>query len=51
MRQGKFRLDIRKRFFTKRVAAHWNRLPRDAVTAPSLSEFKKRLNCALIHMV
>lgn len=39
--QGKFQLDIRKRFFTKRVVAHWNRLPRDVVTAPSLSEFKK----------
>uniref|UniRef100_A0A8B9I3M3 Reverse transcriptase domain-containing protein n=1 Tax=Anser brachyrhynchus TaxID=132585 RepID=A0A8B9I3M3_9AVES len=51
LRRGKFRLDIRKRFFTERVVAHWNRLPRDAVTAPSLSEFKKRLDCALSHMV
>uniref|UniRef100_A0A493TB79 Reverse transcriptase domain-containing protein n=1 Tax=Anas platyrhynchos platyrhynchos TaxID=8840 RepID=A0A493TB79_ANAPP len=51
LRQGKFRLDIRKRFFTERVVAHWNRLPRDIVTAPSLSEFKKRLDCALSHMV
>uniref|UniRef100_A0A8C3CYW6 Reverse transcriptase domain-containing protein n=1 Tax=Cairina moschata TaxID=8855 RepID=A0A8C3CYW6_CAIMO len=51
LRQGKFRLYIRKRFFTERVAARWNRLPRDVVTAPSLSEFKKRLDCALSHMV
>lgn len=49
--QGKFRLDIRKRFFTERVVAHWNRLPREVVTAPSLTEFKKRLDCALSHMV
>uniref|UniRef100_A0A493U0P7 Reverse transcriptase domain-containing protein n=1 Tax=Anas platyrhynchos platyrhynchos TaxID=8840 RepID=A0A493U0P7_ANAPP len=51
LRQGKFRLDIRRGFFTERVVAHWNRLPREVVTAPSLSEFKKRLDCALSHMV
>ena len=51
LRRGKFMLDVRKRFFTKTVVAHWKRLPRDVVTAPSLSEFKKRLHCALSHMV
>ncbi|KAK4818505.1 LOW QUALITY PROTEIN: hypothetical protein QYF61_014318 [Mycteria americana] len=51
LRQGKFRLDIRKRFLTERVVAHWNRLPREAVMAPSLSEFKKRLDNALSHMM
>ena len=51
LRQGRFRLHIRKRFFTERVVAHWNRLPREGVTAPSLPEFKKRLHCALSHMV
>ncbi|PPI99497.1 hypothetical protein, partial [Nocardia cyriacigeorgica] len=51
LRQGKFRLDIRRGFFTERVVAHWNRLPREVVTAPSLTEFKKRLDCALSHMV
>ncbi|KFQ94235.1 hypothetical protein Y956_04570, partial [Nipponia nippon] len=49
--QGRFRLDIRKRFFTQRVMEHWNRLPREAVMAPSLTTFKKHLANALRHMV
>ena len=51
LHQGKFRLDIRKRFFTERVVGHWNRLPREVVRAPSLSEFKERLDDTLSHMV
>ena len=39
-------MDIRKRFFTQRVVEHWNRLPREAVTAPSLTVFKKHLDNA-----
>ncbi|KAK4815850.1 hypothetical protein QYF61_008453 [Mycteria americana] len=48
--EGKLRLDIRKRFFTERVAGHWNRLPREVVMAPSLSEFKEHLDNTLSHM-
>ena len=39
MCQGRFRLDIGKRFFPQRVLEHWNRLPREAVMAPSLTMF------------
>ncbi|KFV13398.1 hypothetical protein N339_01301, partial [Pterocles gutturalis] len=45
--QGKFRLGIRERFFTERVVGPWNRLPREAVMAPSLSEFKEHLDDTL----
>jgi len=47
LRQGKFRLDIRKRFFTERVLGQWNRLPRAVVMAPRLSEFMECLDDAL----
>ena len=40
-------MDIRKQFFTQRVVTHWNRLPKEAVDAPSLQAFKARLDVAL----
>jgi len=49
--EGRFRLDIRKKFFILRVARHWHRLPREAVDAPSLEVFKARLDGALSNLV
>ncbi|KGL97394.1 hypothetical protein N301_02459, partial [Charadrius vociferus] len=49
--EGRFRLDIRKKRFTLRVVRHWNRLPREAVDAPSLEVFKARLDGALSNLV
>ena len=51
LRQGRFKLDIRKKFFTQRVVTHWNRLPKEAVDAPSLEAFKARLDVALGSLV
>ena len=36
LEEGRFRLDIRKKFFVMRMVRHWNRLPSEAVDAPSL---------------
>ncbi|KFQ00401.1 hypothetical protein N329_08213, partial [Haliaeetus albicilla] len=51
LEEGRFRLDIRQKFFTVRVVRHWNRLPREAVDAPSLEVFKARLDGALSNLV
>ena len=51
LEEGRIRLDIRKKFFTVRVVGHCNRLPSEAVDAPSLEAFKARLDGAVSNLV
>ena len=51
LREGRFRLDVRGKFFTMRLVRCWNRLPRELVDAPSLEVFKARLDGALGSLV
>jgi len=51
LKEGRFRLDIKKKFFTVSVVKHWHRLPREVVDAPSLETFKVRLNGSLSNLV
>ena len=47
LRQGRFRLDIRRKFFTQTLVTHWNRLPKEVVDAPTLEALEARLDVAL----
>jgi len=51
LKEGRFRLGIRKKFFTMRVVRHWNRLPREVVDIHSLEVSTVRLNVALSYLV
>ncbi|KGL93292.1 hypothetical protein N301_11314, partial [Charadrius vociferus] len=51
LEEGRFRLNVRKKFFALRVVRHWKRLPREVVEAPSLEVFKARLDMALGNLV
>ncbi|GAB0194536.1 hypothetical protein GRJ2_001918900 [Grus japonensis] len=49
--EGRFRFDVRTKFFTVRVMRYWNRLPKEVVDVPSLEVFKARLDEALGNVV
>lgn len=44
LKEGKFSLDRRRKFFTVRVVRHRHRLLKEDVDAPSLEKFKVRLD-------
>lgn len=50
VKEDKFKLDIRKKFFT-RVVRHQNRLPREPADAPSWGMLVARLEGALGNMI
>ena len=51
LKEGRFRLDVRGKFFTRSVVRPWNRLPREVVDAPSLEVFKARLDGTLGNLI
>jgi len=51
LKEDRFRLEIRKKFFIMRVVRCWHRLPREAVDALFLAVLKARLDGALSNLV
>ncbi|PKU32199.1 hypothetical protein llap_17496 [Limosa lapponica baueri] len=47
----KFHLNMRRNFFTLRLAEPWNRLPREVVESPSLEMFKTHLEKFLCNLL
>ncbi|KFQ82546.1 hypothetical protein N335_06904, partial [Phaethon lepturus] len=51
LEEGRFRVEIRKKFFTVKVVKQWSTLPRKVVDAPSPETFKVRLDEALSNLI
>ena len=51
MEEGRFGVDIKKKFSTVRVVRHWNKLLREAVLVSTLELFNARPDGALNNLV
>jgi len=51
LRERRFGLDIRKKFFTLKVVKHWHRLPRELVEVPFLETSEVMLDGALSNLL
>ena len=51
LKEGRFRLEGRGKFFTERVVTSSNRLPREAVDSPSLKMFKTMFDGVLGNLI
>jgi len=51
LKGSRYKLDVRKKFFTMRVVRRWNKLPREVIAASSLDLFKATLCGALRNLV
>ena len=51
LKEGRFRSDMRKKFFTLRVVRPWHSFPSEVAGAPSLETSKARLDRALSSLI